>query len=68
MISKKAHLLERRVLTLLCEQKQAVPPTIIPLEDNVRRNNISAIFTQNANEFCTAMHTDEYHRINHHLG
>jgi len=30
MISKKALLLEHRVLALLCEQKQAVPPTFIP--------------------------------------
>ncbi|CAF1080168.1 unnamed protein product [Rotaria sordida] len=30
MISKEASLLERQVLALLCEQKQAVPPTLIP--------------------------------------
>jgi hypothetical protein len=30
MISKEALLLERRILALLCEQKQAVPPTFIP--------------------------------------
>ncbi len=29
MISKEAYLLERRVLALLCEQQQAVPPTFI---------------------------------------
>jgi hypothetical protein len=30
MISKEALVLERRILALLCEQKQAVPPTFIP--------------------------------------
>jgi thiamine kinase-like enzyme len=30
IISKEVGLLERRVLALLCEQKQAVPPTFIP--------------------------------------
>ncbi len=30
MISKEALLLERRILALLCEEKQAVPPTFIP--------------------------------------